>query len=131
MNLWNKFINYLSGGQKDSNVPIYMKNTIHVNYNKLLRERQYIYLLQEREFIKTNEPIFKIGKTKQKPLKRMSQYPKMSKIYLILNVDDCTIAEKKLIHIFDQKFIQRKDIGREYYSGNVIDMINLIMKTLY
>lgn len=28
-------------------------------------ESQYIYLLQEREFIKTKENIYKIGKTKQ------------------------------------------------------------------
>lgn len=31
---------------------------------------QYIYLLQEREFIKTNENIYKIGKTKQENCKR-------------------------------------------------------------
>jgi len=30
---------------------------------------EYIYLLQTREFIKTNENIYKIGKTKQENLK--------------------------------------------------------------
>ena len=29
----------------------------------------YVYILQEIEFIKTKEPIFKIGKTKQKIIK--------------------------------------------------------------
>ena len=29
----------------------------------------YIYLLQEREFLKTNENIYKIGKTMQENLK--------------------------------------------------------------
>jgi len=31
----------------------------------------YIYLLQEREFIKTKENIYKLGKTKQENLKRI------------------------------------------------------------
>ena len=41
-------------------------------------DTQYIYLLQEREFIKTKEPIYKIGKTKQVNNKRFGQYPKGS-----------------------------------------------------
>ena len=44
-------------------------NIIEENKNS-----EYIYLLQEREFIKTNEPIYKIGKTKQECLKRIINY---------------------------------------------------------
>ena len=36
---------------------------------------EYIYLLQEREFIKTLENIYKIGKSKQENLKRIQNYP--------------------------------------------------------
>ena len=35
---------------------------------------QYVYLLQEREFIKTNENIYKFGNTKQSNLNRFKQY---------------------------------------------------------
>ena len=34
-----------------------------------MENKQYIYLIQEREFIKCKEPIYKIGKTKQECLK--------------------------------------------------------------
>lgn len=35
---------------------------------------EYIYLLQEREFKNTKEPVYKIGKTKQKHNKRLSSW---------------------------------------------------------
>ena len=34
----------------------------------------YVYLIQEREFIKTNEKIYKLGKSKQEHNKRANQY---------------------------------------------------------
>ena len=57
----------------------------------------YIYLLQEREFIKTNEKIYKVGKTKQKNLSRFYQYPKGSILLLQMMCDDCSYFEKKNI----------------------------------
>lgn len=38
----------------------------------------YVYLLQEREFIKTNENIYKVGRTKKENYQRFNQYPKSS-----------------------------------------------------
>jgi hypothetical protein len=87
---------------------------------------QYIYLLIEREFIKTKENIFKIGKTKQLNNIRFSQYPKNSILLLQISCDNCDIFEKNLINIFKEKFINRKDIGNEYFQGDYIDMINEI-----
>ena len=45
------------------------------NYNMIIN---YIYLLQEREFIKTKEHIYKVGMTKQENHERFNQYPKGS-----------------------------------------------------
>jgi len=42
--------------------------------------KHYNYLMREREFIKTEEFIYKFGKTKQEFNKRMNQYPKDSEI---------------------------------------------------
>jgi hypothetical protein len=42
----------------------------------------YIYLIKEREFIKTKEPIYKIGKTKQEKLQRIKSYPNGSILLL-------------------------------------------------
>ena len=50
------------------------KEKIIIETNPNLYE--YIYLLHEREFIKTNENIYKIGKSKQENTKRISSYPK-------------------------------------------------------
>ena len=60
---------------------------------------QYIYLLREREFIKTKENIFKIGKTKQLNNIRFSQYPKDSNLLLQISCNNCDILEKKLQQI--------------------------------
>ena len=38
----------------------------------------YVYLLQQREFLKTKEDIFKVGMTTQENHERFKQYPKGS-----------------------------------------------------
>jgi hypothetical protein len=78
---------------------------------------EYIYLLQEREFVKTNENIFKIGKTKQENNKRFLQYPKGSILLLQSSCIDCDALEKKIIKLFKEKYFHRKDIGNEYFEG--------------
>ena len=83
----------------------------------------YIYLLQEREHIRLNEEIYKIGRTKQEDLKRFKQYPKGSKLLLYQVCDDCDNLEKELIKEFKNKYIHRKDIGNEYFEGQLNDMI--------
>ena len=86
----------------------------------------YIYLLQEREFIKTKENIYKLGKTKQENLKRIQNYPNGTKLIIQLECENCDINEKNLIIIFKQKFIQRIDIGTEYFEGDKYEMISII-----
>ena len=90
---------------------------------------QYVYLIQEREFIKTSENIFKVGKSKQENNKRINQYPKQSKLILQIVCDNCDELEKKLINIFKYKYNHRKDIGNEYFEGDHEDMIKNIFYT--
>lgn len=52
---------------------------------------EYIYLLQEREFIRLNEPIYKIGKTK-------------TRLLLQIIYNDCDNSEKELIQLFKNKY---------------------------
>jgi P4 family phage/plasmid primase-like protien len=80
--------------------------------------QEYIYLIQEREFIKTNEEIYKIGRTKQNGIARFKQYPKGSILLIHTSCSDCIIIEKQLINLFKQLFIQRTDIGTEYFQGD-------------
>ena len=54
----------------------------------------YIYLLQEREFIKTKENIYKLGKSKQENLKRIQNYPNGTKLNIQLECENCDINNK-------------------------------------
>lgn len=87
---------------------------------------EYIYLLREREFIKTGEPVYKLGKTKQPNLARFSRYPKGSEILLQTACTDCDTAEKELLRLYKNKFTQRSDIGSEYFAGDPREMIGMI-----
>jgi hypothetical protein len=88
---------------------------------------EYIYLVREREFIKTNEEIYKIGRSKQTNCQRISSYPKGSMLILTFNVNDCCAIEKEIIELFKKKFKLRKDIGNEYFEGNKNLMITLLI----
>ena len=86
----------------------------------------YIYLIRTREFIQLNQPVYKIGRTKQPNFNRLKQYPKGSEVIDWLSCFNCIITEKILIKEFKQHFKHRPDLGNEYFEGNVIDMSNLL-----
>lgn len=89
--------------------------------NKKQKKNGYVYLLQEREFVNSGEQVFKLGKT-TKPNSRFNNYPKGSILFLNLPCNNCHYTEKEIIKIFDEKFKQRQDIGREYYEGDIEEM---------
>ena len=79
---------------------------------------EYIYLLQEREFVISNQKIYKIGQTKQQNLTRLLQYPNGSIVIVHTTSKDCCKTEKLLIQLFKEKFKLRRDIGYEYFEGD-------------
>ena len=92
----------------------------------------YIYLLKEREFIKTNENIYKVGKTTQDNDNRIKQYPKGSKLLLLCDcINNCSQIEHTIIQLFKSKYIQRKDIGNEYFEGDYKSMMNDIFTSIF
>ena len=86
-------------------------------------EYQYVYLIQEREFIKTKELVYKIGKTKQPSFARFMQYPKGSVLILQLSCNNCDKCEIEIIRTFKNKYKQRRDIGNEYFEGDYKTML--------
>jgi hypothetical protein len=83
----------------------------------------YIYLIQERESIRCNDRVYKIGKTRKDcPNERTVSYPKGSCLVIALKIDDEN-AEKNLLMIFREKFVEWKDNGNEYFKGDPDDMI--------
>jgi hypothetical protein len=91
---------------------------------------QYIYLIQEREFVKNNERVYKIGKTKQPNFNRFKQYSKDSILISQISCLDCDVCEKQLIQIFKLKYLQRTDIGTEYFEGDYNSMTLDIMSNI-
>ena len=76
-----------------------------------------VYLLIEREFMTTKKNIFKIGRS-VKVSNRTRQYPKGSQLLVVLPCIDSVVTETHLKRVFSEKFIQRSDIGLEYYEGS-------------
>ena len=89
-----------------------------------------IYLLQEREFIKTGEQVYKIGRSKQF-VTRMSSYPTGSRVHLVVSVSDPIGLENKLKQLFVQRFKHRNDYGSEYFEGSLKLMMDTITSHNY
>lgn len=91
-------------------------------------QEQYIYVIQEREFVKDNQKIYKIGKTTQDINIRVQSYPKNSVLKYLKQVDDCNFIEKQIIKEFDKLFVRKPEYGREYYEGDIKNMTKEIEK---
>lgn len=96
--------------------------------NEIGKLGEYIYLLQERESLRCHDEIYKIGRTKQEGVSRIKNYPKGSKVWLMIIVNDSVKAENDLLDHFDKMFVQVSDVGREYYKGNPVQMMEEIIK---
>ena len=101
---------------------------LSTNYGTITITANYIYLIKEREFIDKKLNIFKLGKTKQESNKRLVSYPKGSYLLFHMICFDCDKLEIILINAFNKLFLNKKEIGREYFEGNHNDMIDVIYK---
>lgn len=84
---------------------------------------EYIYCILEREFINSTENIYKIGKTKQTNVDRFKQYSKGSILIFHMLSTNCSADEYRIIQLFKTKYVQRTEIGSEYFSGNIDNMM--------
>ena len=91
---------------------------------------EYIYLIHPREFIRMKQSVYKIGRTAQSPDKRLGQYPKNTKLYFLLAVDNCIDTETMLLRVFRKQFNARTDYGSEYFEGDLQEMIETIVESV-
>jgi len=84
-----------------------------------------VYILREREFVRLNESVYKIGRTDKTIKERLRKYPKGSEYITSNSVVDSKSIEKCLINFFKINFIQKIDYGVEYFEGDVNKMIEL------
>jgi hypothetical protein len=87
-----------------------------------------IYMLQTREFVNNNQSIYKIGRTQQPLLTRFNQYSKGSLLIIHINVKDSIISEKEIISVFTKQFTCKKDVGREYFEGDISKMKKVLFE---
>jgi hypothetical protein len=126
---YSNFIKYPSQSQKNKHFKFYCNFQHDVKH----KSDGHIYVIKEREFIKTGENIFKIGRSKN-IVNRMPGYPKNSLIYTILYTDNINEVEKNMIKHFDNMFIKRTDIGNEYYECSekeIMQECTMILYNLY
>ena len=106
---------------------IFFEDSLSIGTSLSLRSMPgYIYLLQEREFIRSGENVYKIGRTSHHPNQRLGKYPKDSELHIIVSVNDDLESENILLKIFRKKFTRRSDIGAEYFQGDVKIMKEII-----
>lgn len=91
---------------------------------------QYIYLLQEQEFVNTKENVYKVGMTNEENCERFNQFPKSSVLLFQMICNNCKNMEKIVLKKFKETFKQRKDIGNECFEGEYKIMINIIYLTI-
>lgn len=92
----------------------------------------YIYLIREREFLDSNQNIYKIGRTSQEcdnKIRRLQNYKKGSQIVLVIEVDNNNVIslETNIKREFEKEFTSHSD-GFEYFEGNVNQMKNIMIK---
>ena len=86
----------------------------------------YIYLLHEREFIRTSENVYKVGMTRQPNLERFHNYPKGSILLFQMECFDCRFVESIVLQVFKDRFDKCCFYGNEYFKGNKKDMMKIL-----
>ena len=90
---------------------------------------EFIYILKEREFIKCNEPVLKIGRS-SRLVDRIMQYPSGSMVHATGRVRDAKKAEEDVKLTFRGRFLQRRDLGIEYFEGDEDAMVDTFIRML-
>jgi hypothetical protein len=86
----------------------------------------YIYLLHEREHIRTSENVYKVGMTRQSNLERFNNYPKGSILLFQMECVDCKFVESIVLKLFAYRFKKCCLYGNEYFGGDKKHMMNII-----
>jgi hypothetical protein len=96
----------------------------------IIRNNGFIYCLQEREFVKDDLGIYKIGYTENLQI-RMNGYPKSSVLYFVTFCNHPRLAESELLELFRKLYIPRPEFGDEYFQGNIHDMLRTLGSYFY
>ncbi len=106
-----------------------LNNINNNNINILQNHKDYIYVIQTREYINKNENVYKIGRTGLIRERMNTRYPEHSKIYFINPVNNIRLCETYLLRTLRYRnFIVKQ--GREYFEGNIDEILNIVKEIL-
>lgn len=128
-------IYFVINNKQNINLTIKNQDTIklikHDDIKNIETEKMnYIYLLQEREFVESNKNIFKIGMSKTNNYTRFKQYPNNSILLFQMKCENAVLIEKYIIKNFKNMFINKREIGNEYFEGDKTLMVDKIYNIL-
>lgn len=92
-------------------------------------DQGYIYVILTREFLNNKQSVLKIGYTKN-IITRFADYPKGSKLALAIFTDNVKDTEKRVLKKCKELFIQRKDIGLEYFEGITENILQNVVEVV-
>lgn len=118
--------------ENNFNISNLVQTLVNKNKNEEIKEKQEklnvcgcIYLIRTREYLVQDKNIYKVGKTSNNLYERLGKYGKGGEVIFSISVEQSKLdeIEKKIIKLFKTKFVQKKDIGTEYFEGDKIAMI--------
>ncbi len=98
---------------------------------KVEKTEGFIYLLQDRESIRMNDNVFKVGKCED-IVNRFKKYPKGSKLLKYIQVSNRHVSEGLLLKMMRDRHEVAKSYGNEYFYGDLNAIVStfLSMKDL-
>ena len=90
---------------------------------------EIFYIIQERESVRMNEPVYKIGRTSKNFIERFKQYPTGSRSYLVYSVSDSRLVENLVRERFMEDFTLIR--GHEYFEGPLHEMIQTACEIIH
>lgn len=92
----------------------------------------YLYLLQEREFVKSGEDVYKVGRTDRDVSDRLKEYPKGSRLLYCEHVPRESVVrlEGEVLRSFRRKFRARCDVGAESFAGPWDEMVAAVREVI-
>jgi hypothetical protein len=90
---------------------------------------EYLYLL--RVYSNNPDKIYKIGRTSRQFSDRYEEYKCTNPvIILVIKCIHSNVYETRILKKFRESFVERKDMGREYFTGNVMKMVTTIISNI-
>lgn len=96
--------------------------------SKTEKNNGIFYIIKDRESVRMNERVFKVGITTRTFNKRFKEYGRDSRAYLVYNIENPVIIENKIKDIFSKEFKLVR--GTEYFEGPLYKMIEIATKVL-